>query len=425
MAGYPPARRDTGVIGSIEDWMDQRNADVRRLLHGAEIAGRTAWDKSTRTDQNLRAATPHDVVALGARILGQGGPPASPPFQPARPQAALRGASAQQQVPPASAKPFAQKAMDQVLAGARGAQDAFTFGVGDHAYAGAMALADTADGADFGQAYSHRMAIERARDRYDSAHYGLARGAGQVVGTGAQLALLGPLEGPVAGARLAQASPLIAREVSAIGSVGAAGGVGGQAISDLANGRLSSFQDYLGAGVGGGAGALASMGGRAGYAGAVDGATTSVAQDLFNGRVPSIAKARQAAGAAGLFGASAGRIGRAWSNGLSPREKGDLGENFSRLRNWARGDETLPGPKQREYLDGGGYTVPDLRTSLGQIVESKFGPKARLSPRQLQAYQEPLPNFRIDQSLPQDVGAIAGFPAAQYGYHLSQNDDWQ
>jgi hypothetical protein len=312
--------------------------------------------------------------------------------------------------------------MDQVMAGARGAQDALTFGAGDHAYAGAMALLDAAHGADFGQAYDRRMAAERARDQYDAMHYGLARNLGQVAGTGVQLAMLGPLEGPLVGARIAEAAPLAAREIAAIGGVGTVAGMGSQAVSDLSAHRRSSVGDYLGGGLGGAVGALSSMGGSAGYAGALGGATTSVAQDLFNGRVPSVTRARQAAVTSGLLGAGAGRLGRNWSNVLPPREKGDLGEDFSRLRNWARGDEALQGPKHREYLDDGGYTVPDLRTSLGQIIESKFWLQSRLSPRQSQAYQQPLSNYRVDQALPQDVGAIVGFPAAQYGYYRSQTD---
>jgi hypothetical protein len=233
------------------------------------------------------------------------------------------------------------------------------------------------------------------------------------------------MEGMVAGAtRIPQATGLIAREIGVLGGIGGAAGVGGQALSDLAQHRLSTIGDYVGAALGGGVGGLASMVGRGSYAGAAAGGVTSLAQDALNGRLPSVDRARQAAIAGGAFGAVGGVLGRAWSNGLSNSAKEQLGEKFSRLRTWARGDETMPGPKTREYLDDGGYTVPDQRTYSGDVVESKFGRSARLSRRQDQAYNQPLLNYRIDAALPQDVGVMVGLPASIYGYQASAPDSW-
>lgn len=429
MAEHRQARRRVGVFDGVEEWMRQRNADVMRLGHEAEAAGREIWNQTTRTGQNLVAARPGDVVALGARIL------ARPRTQVTTPMP-VRGAPVARKPAPAAAprvpaaKSFDQEARDQVLAGARGAQDAFTFGAGDHLYAGALALGDAARGADLRDAYEGRIAAERNRDRYDSEHYSAARTVGQVIGTGAQVAALGPAEGLVAGgARIAEASPLIAREIAVLGGAGAAAGVGGQVISDVTRGRVGSVGDYVGAGLGGTVGALASRGGRAGYAGAAAGATTSVAQDLLNARVPSVDKARAAALAGGVMGTAGGILGRRWSDNLPIKAKEQIGERFSRLRTWARGDETRVGPKSREYLDGGGYTVPDQRTYRGStprdIVESKFGRKAALSRRQRQAYEQPLPNYRVDHSLPRDPGVLVGFPLAEYGYDRArENERW-
>jgi len=433
MTGRQPARR-AGALDNIELWMEQRNADVRRLGREAERAAHEALGHAARTGQQLVAPRPSDVRALGARIIEQRKPQskaAAPPAGSSSSQIARRPTTSQPNARPPAPRPVVQGVRDQFLAGARGAQDAFTFGLGDRLYAGAQALDDAAHGADLSNAYGSRMAVERARDQYDARHYGTARTVGQVVGAGAQIAALGPLEGVVAGgARIAQATPLIAREFAVLGGVGGASGVGGQIVSDIARRRVGSVGDYVGAGVGGAVGGLASgggrfgvlrwRGGRAGYAGALGGAATSVAQDLANLRAPSFDRAREAASVGGAFGVAGGLAGRAWSNGLPNAAKGKLGEDFSRLRTWARGDKSTRGPKSREYLQEGGWTVPDQRsyrgTMLRDIVESKFGRSARLSKRQLQASEQPLPNYRVDHTLPRDVGVVVGFPAAEYGF---------
>jgi len=93
---------------------------------------------------------------------------------------------------------------EQGLAGARGAQDAFTFGLGDRANAGLHSLIEASRGNSFNAAYEQQMSIERARDAYDAKHYAIARTIGQVLGTGAQIAASGPLAGAaLAGVRAA------------------------------------------------------------------------------------------------------------------------------------------------------------------------------------------------------------------------------
>jgi hypothetical protein len=221
---------------------------------------------------------------------------------------------------------------------------------------------------------------------------------------------------------MAEATPLIAREIGYLAGGGGAVGIGGQAVADVLRRHVGSPGDYAGAALGGAVGGLASLGGRAGYAGAVGGAATSVAQDLFNGHRPSLAKAGDAAVVGGVLGTAGGLVGRGWSDRLHwSKQKGPLGENFSRVRTWARGDETQPGPKRMERLPGGGRTIPDHRTFRGQqpreIVESKFGRKHELSKGQKQAYKK-LSNYRVDHTMPSDVGAMAGFPLAVAGDQL-------
>jgi hypothetical protein len=315
----------------------------------------------------------------------------------------------------ASGQSLGRKAADQALAGGRGVVDSLPFDWGNQVPAAFHATDDAVHGADWGRAFTNRMAAEHAQDRYDATHYRTARTMGQIAGTGLQLALI-PTEGlAVGGVRMAQATPLIARELGVLGAAGGAGGVGTQAVSDLVQHRLGSLGDYAGAGLGGAVGALSSLGGRGGYAGMVDGAATSVAQDVFNGHAPSFDRARDAALTGGLLGTAAGVVGRRWSNGLTNAAKQKLGEDFSRLRTAARGDRTGTGKPTREYLEGRKYTYPDQRSyreaDPRDLIESKFGRWARLRPRQIEAYEQ-LPNYRVDHTLPRDVGAVSGLLAA-------------
>lgn len=424
MTSRQSTRGRVELLDNIDDWMARRSADVRRLGPEAQAAAHKALRQAARTGQKIEAARPSDVLALGARLIAdRRATPTVTRGTVGAPGAGGTAGGAEARGMAPAPKSLISSAADQVLAGARGAQDAITFGFGDNAYAGARAIVDAAQGQQFGAAYGRRKAVERDRDRYDAAHFGAARTSGKVLGTAAQIAALGPLEGmALGGARIAQATPLIAREVAVLGGVGGGAGVAGQAMSDVASGRIGSIGDYVGAGIGGTVGALASRSGNAGYAGAAGGVATSVAQDLAKLRVPSVDKARDAALIGGGLGAAGGVAGRIWSDRLSRAFKERLGEDASRVRTWARGDRTATGPKKREYLKGGGWTVPDQRTFRGgvpaDIVESKFGRSAILSRRQNQAYQQPIIGYRVDHTLPRDIGVLVGLPLAEFGYPL-------
>lgn len=414
MPGYQSTPQRAGILDSVEAWMKQRNADVQRLGSEAEAAGRAAWAQATRTGQNISAVRPSDVAAIGAHVLNQNKQSVSSAGHNAKHAESAKSEAA----------PW-QNAIDQFLAGAHGAQDSLPFDLGDRAEAGTRALIDAAHGEDLGRAYDSRRATGRARDQYDAAHYGVARTVGQVVGTGAQLAALGPAEAfLLKGARIAEAAPLIAREVGMIGSVGGTIGVGEQVAGDMLQHRQSSLGDYAGAALGGAVGALASKRGSGTEAGAAAGAVTAVTQDLLNGRRPSFEHAREGLTAGAVFGGLGGIAGRVESNALSNAAKEKLGEDLSRIRTWARGDETLPLPKSRAYLDDGRYTYPDQRTLHGALVESKFGLKADLSPRQRQAFNQPLKGYRVDPGLPSDIGVALGFPTALTAYQFKGPNDF-
>ena len=112
----------------------------------------------------------------------------------------------------------------------------------------------------------------------------------------------------------------------------------------------------------------------------------------------------------GAIGGLAGRIG---ANRMSNAAKEKLGEEISLVRTWARGDKTLSTKKTREYMPNQKYTYPDQRTSK-QLVEAKFGLWAKLSDRQKDAYRLLL-NYRVDHTLPKDIGVLLGLPAANFG----------
>ncbi len=75
MAGFQLMRRYLDDDADIDDWMAQRNAEIQ-LAPDAEAAGREAWSQSTRTGENLAAAQPGDVTAVGVQALGRDDPSA-------------------------------------------------------------------------------------------------------------------------------------------------------------------------------------------------------------------------------------------------------------------------------------------------------------------------------------------------------------
>lgn len=262
------------------------------------------------------------------------------------------------------------------------------------------------------------MDAERARDQYDSEHYKIARGAGQIAGTAAGLLALGPADALLAGGvRMAEASPLVAREVAALGGFGGVGGVAGQAIGDFQRGKLGTAGDYIGAAAGGATSALASSRLGPGQAGALGGAVTSVAQDALNGREVSWEDAGQAGLVGGYLAAPFGLGGRSYSERLSPREKGQFGEKLGRFRTRVNGGQPEAGGRRVE-LPSGRITVLDQESDIMPMSEQKFGRTARLSKGQREAYGFFGPeNYRIDHFLPRNIGALYGYPMGQIGTH--------
>ncbi len=74
MATAPNLAR-SGLLDSIDDWMQQRTADVQRLAAGAHAAGQQVWADGNRVGHYVSAARPSDVAALGLRAIQQAGSP--------------------------------------------------------------------------------------------------------------------------------------------------------------------------------------------------------------------------------------------------------------------------------------------------------------------------------------------------------------
>lgn len=411
------------VFETMGDYYRRRRREVEELGRQAEAAAHKVYGDALRAGRELVLRTPAEVARYGADVLaGRKPPPAAAPkavavtvkSAAAKPKPVARPA-------PASA---VQRTVDQGLAAARGAQDAFTLGLGDRAYAGVRALNDAANGADLGAAWQSRMSAERARDQYDARNYRAARTVGEVVGTGLGFAALGPVDAVLSGGvRIAQAAPMIAREAAVLGGVGAGGGVAAQALMDIQNRRLSSAGDYLGSAAGGAAAAVASAKGRPGQAGAIGGATTAVTQDVLNGRPADWGDASRAALAGGYMAAPFGLAGRRYSDGLPMTEKGKLGEAMGRVRTAANGRMPVQGG-ERVKLPGGKITVLDEGDSLAYMSEQKFGRSIRrLSPNQQKAYDYFGDRYRVDHFLPRDVGVVVGYPFGQLASHAVLGDE--
>jgi len=414
-------------VGDMKGWIAAREVELQRGLQRSEQAldtYRRGVERAAQSAQSAVVSKAEQLIEAGAsRVLPRPAARSTAVSKPPSPSTPTRKPASAQ--PGQAAQDWLQVATAQTAAAARGAQDAFTLGLGDQAYAGLGAVGDVLQGDDFGASYQNRMAQERARDAADAQNYAAARTTGQVLGVGGQVLVTGALLGPLGaalvpaarGVRIAQTAPLILRETAALAGAGGAAGVVGQAADDVAHWKIGTPGDYGGAIVGGTFGALAARRGNVAQASAAAGLTQSVAQDTLNGglNAQSAARAREAAAAGATVGGLVGASVAKHMDGLPTKAKEMTGERVSRVRNFVRGHKTGPTQKTAHKLPGGGYTLPDLRTYKNgipqQLVESKFGRKANLSKRQIQATTE-LNNYRVDHSVPRDIGAALGLPSS-------------
>jgi hypothetical protein len=142
------------------------------------------------------------------------------------------------------------------------------------------------------------------------------------------------------------------------------------------------------------------------------------ARDAYDAQHRTLAHVLGNVAGTGLSYLEGSALGAGWASGLSPAMKGKVGEGLSIVKTRIRADSPVGLQVDKKVV--GGFTRADHTTSMGQIVESKFGPTARLSRRQLQAQQDYHPNYRVDWWGPDDIGAIAGGAAA--GFSLGSDD---
>lgn len=422
MAGYRPAR--SGMLETMDEFVKRRQREIAHFGREAEAAAHRAYGEAIRTGRDIALGTQSEVNRLGTELLSTPQPSRTAATVQKRPSStASRPVAPTRQASRPAPKSAMQRGVDQTLAAARGAQDAFTLGLGDRAYAGGRALVDAAHGADLGDAWRSRWAAEQARDQYDAKNYRTARTVGEIAGTGLGFVALGPLDAAlVGGVRIAQAAPMIAREAAVLGGLGAGGGLVSQAVTDVQRRRAGSVGDYVGSAVGGAAMAVGSARGRPGQAGAIGGATTSMVQDVLNGRPVDWGDASRAALAGGYVAAPVGYAGRRYTHGLSIGAKGEWGEAIGRVRTMANFRKPVPGGT-RVKLDSRKVTVLDEGHPEAWMSEQKFGPRARLSRNQMEAYNQFGDRYRVDHFLPRDIGAAAAYPFGQIGYHEVLADD--
>jgi len=375
--------------GSLVDRWSQTAAQIDEQRRALEAAGREEWNRATREGRNVAARTTSELRALGARVL------------------------------------------PGVSAVVNGATDAATAGLGDPYVALKYSAMGAGEGRTLGERYRSIRRSQQAQDQYDRERHPKARLAGGVVGTVGSIAATGGLgAGGQGAARLAPYAARVAGNAArrvvahvlphvAVGGAGAATSVAGQAVADVGSGRLSSLGDYGDAAAGGAIGGLVTsyVGPRAGAI--AEAATTEGVHGARTGDF-SLERLENSA----VLGSHAARLGdlagRNWSENLHFKRKGDLGEAMSDMKTWVSGQRV----KHRHKKVGlsKSHTFADSITDTLLEIESKFGPKARLSKNQKRAQRERPDTFVVDSWHSGDVGkATGGFSGLLFGQRL--NDD--
>ena len=327
----------------------------------------------------------------------------------------------------------------QVAAGVNGAGDALTMGLGDKYVAWRLAGMGIGRGANIFDRYTSIRAAQEARDHYDAEHYGAARRIGGAVGVAGSIAVTGGFGAGAGAARIAPHVPRLvgagvrgaARRLApqvAAATGGAISSVAGQSASDAATRRVSSPQAYVASAAGGGAGGVAALHGGPRSAAATESIIDEVVHSALTAEPISVEDIERGM----VGGVYAGRLGEvegiaradALPSGFNKHDKGltkeKLGEFLSDTKTRLYG---LDRPKKQVYRPvSGGKTKVDQETSLGELVEVKFGNRARLSTRQKEAVKE-LPDYTVDHWLPRDIGqALGGFFALIGGQAPSSED---
>ncbi|WP_293376124.1 hypothetical protein [Phenylobacterium sp. SCN 70-31] len=452
-------------------WMQERNAQLRQGASKLYGLGVQAYAEAIRKGEQVKARTTAEVIDLGRDVARridmtkaalQSKPRPVTSAAPVKPSPKAVSPSSGPG-PVAAAKPSTSSgsAKEQLRAAVSGAADEFTFGLADRVLAAGDALAE--EGLrNFAQNYQANMEQKRADDEYDARHYGLARNSGRAVGMVGSLAAMGapavarsavvlaprvfraarsgasvaPALTPALSRGAAQAQklgikygpdPLGLTKLAVVGGAGA--GATDQYVGDMLTGRQTDLREMAAAAVGGALGGLATRYAGATAGGASGGATTSVLQDFVRGDDVSFDNALRSAQLSGLLGGVASRYLTNKVSNFPSKIKGNFGEVMSGLKAVARDDDILQ-QQARVYLKPVSkpkeYTVADhvLRSPDGQVRynESKLGPSATLTDRQVQAMNQFGDRYIVDHWRFADVGKAGGMAVAPFGFTLSDDE---
>lgn len=315
-----------------------------------------------------------------------------------------------------------------------GAGDAATLGLTNHYAALQQMKQGLGIGANPIENYKWLLQQQKAQDRLEKEKYPLSRGAGAVVGTVAPILLTGGASAAPQGfARIAPhavkgvgwgARALMKRLGPQAGVAGASGGASAatQTSIDAADPRRRVNPiDTASAFVGGAVGGLGTLYGGVRSGAVSDAVATELTRAALRDERPSLETMGQNALAGAYLGRIGGTAGVRWSQGLPSSKyykrgrfisKEEVGEKLSETKSRLRG-EVIVG-RQGWIEVSGGHTRPDHTSTAflsrtGEVFhnESKFGFRARTTPRQREAERE-LPGYRIDHFTPDDVGKISG-----------------
>jgi hypothetical protein len=236
--------------------------------------------------------------------------------------------------------------------------------------------------------------------------------------------------------------PFIRKGYAAMGAAG--GGLISavtQVASDALDGRVSSPTDVLAATGGGIAGGRLAVAGRPVLGAAIGAGGAETLQDLANGGDFSVVDAQHSTNA-GAYGGRVFKVaGEHLSNAAPIKTKGAIGDTLTHIKSLARGEyipflktpmgnrsPILPGliggkagSQKAIELPSRAKTVADKVTYWDRALEAKFGPYAKLSKAQREAWDRLGPLFyQPDQWLPKHVGELAaGLVGSAAGQHAS------
>lgn len=419
-----------------EKWIQDREAELRRLSAQAEAKGRQVYAQAIKTGEKVLARTPAELRQLGlAAVQGR--------LPEAVAKVAVKTVTGPKPGPrtgpPSKARP-GSKVGREVQAGVSGFVDEASMGLADRVLAAgdaAKMAVQQGDWDDFAHDYDEAMAIKRQEDAYDKAHHGLSRSIGVGTGFVGSVAAFGAprLTARVVTAAATRRLPELALKFASArgpdprglatmaGIGGGAAGAIDQVVGDTVMGRRTKAGDLAAATASGALGGVATRYVGPGLGGAAGGGVGSILGDLANGEDISTEKARRAVQAGALSGALSGHFVGDQMSRQNSRTKGMVGETMSEVKARVRGERVV-GTQQRVKVDEtakrGGYTVADYvsvdpKTGRVRLGESKMGPSASLTYRQTQAQNQFGDDYIVDYWRFSDVGKAGGAAVSPFG----------